>query len=332
MIQNPKISIIVPVYKAEKYLRQCLDSILEQTFEDWECILVDDGSPDNSGSICEGYAKNDPRFRVIHKENGGVSTARNEGLKQTNGEWVYFIDSDDTLYPDALYTFSTMIGDSVDAIMAGYIVLQEYYDKITLKQTSFVYSQKSVHEALKEMFKPTDFYYQGYLWCKLFKKSIIINHSLKFHEAIYYNEDRLFIVEYLCKCVNRIAYTTKPVYGYVDRSSGAMNSLKQNYNSKFVTDFAAYCKMYDVISSFTNDIQLISYVKEGISHSFQQNMRLMEKFHEFNKEGFVYMRKEMYKTGGMKFLILSPIRTFVANILRIFWPSVIVKQKFNKNK
>ena len=92
---NPKISIIVPVYKVEKYLHRCLDSIVNQTFTDWECILIDDGSPDNSGIICDEYAQMDRRFKVIHQENKGVSAARNAGLDVAKGEWIGFVDSDD---------------------------------------------------------------------------------------------------------------------------------------------------------------------------------------------------------------------------------------------
>ena len=99
---NPEISIIIPVYKAEKYLRRCLDSVLSQTLSNWECILVDDGSPDQSGAICDEYAAKDSRFRVIHKPNGGVSSARNEGLDTAKGEFICFIDSDDWVGPKYL--------------------------------------------------------------------------------------------------------------------------------------------------------------------------------------------------------------------------------------
>lgn len=92
---TPKVSVIVPVYKAEKYLRKCVDSILAQTFRDFEVILVDDGSPDKSGEICDEYARKDPRVRVIHKENGGVSSARNKGIDEARGEYISFLDSDD---------------------------------------------------------------------------------------------------------------------------------------------------------------------------------------------------------------------------------------------
>lgn len=99
---KPEISIIVPVYQVEKYLNECIDSILAQTFTDFELILVDDGSPDNCPALCDAAAKRDSRVRVIHKQNGGVSTARNAGLDAAQGNWIAFVDSDDTAAPEYL--------------------------------------------------------------------------------------------------------------------------------------------------------------------------------------------------------------------------------------
>ena len=99
---KPEISIIVPVYQVEKYLNECIDSILAQTFTDFELILVDDGSPDNCPAQCDAAAKRDSRVRVIHKQNGGVSTARNAGLDAAQGNWIAFVDSDDTAAPEYL--------------------------------------------------------------------------------------------------------------------------------------------------------------------------------------------------------------------------------------
>ena len=101
-IGRPEISIIVPVYQVEKYLNECIDSILAQTFTDFELILVDDGSPDNCPALCDAAAKRDSRVRVIHKQNGGVSTARNAGLDAAQGNWIAFVDSDDTAAPEYL--------------------------------------------------------------------------------------------------------------------------------------------------------------------------------------------------------------------------------------
>ena len=99
----PKVSIIVPVFKAEKYLRECVDSILNQKFQDWTLLLVDDGSPDCSGKICDDYAQKDKRIQVIHKPNGGVSSARNYALELVESDWLTFVDADDCLYSNALY-------------------------------------------------------------------------------------------------------------------------------------------------------------------------------------------------------------------------------------
>lgn len=103
MKENPQISIIIPVYKAEKYLHDCLDSIAAQTFADWECILIDDGSPDSSGMICEEYAARDSRFIAVHQKNGGVSAARNAGLAIARGDWIGFVDADDGFIANRKY-------------------------------------------------------------------------------------------------------------------------------------------------------------------------------------------------------------------------------------
>lgn len=108
---KPLFSIITPIYKAEKYLYNCVDSILSQTYGNFELLLVDDGSPDNSGIICDEYAKKDSRVRVFHKENGGVSSARNLGLQHMCGDWVIFVDSDDMLYANALEILSQTINN-----------------------------------------------------------------------------------------------------------------------------------------------------------------------------------------------------------------------------
>ena len=97
-----KISIIIPIYKVEKYLQSCLDSVLAQTFKDWEAICVNDGSPDNSGKILTEYAKKDPRIKIITQNNQGPSVARNNGLKQANGKYIFFLDSDDFIHPQLL--------------------------------------------------------------------------------------------------------------------------------------------------------------------------------------------------------------------------------------
>ena len=117
----PKISIIVPVYKAEKYLNRCVDSILAQTFTDWELLLIDDGSPDRSGEICDEYAKKDSRIRVIHKENGGVSSARQRGQDEACGEYTIHVDPDDWVEPTMLEElYQKAKDDNADMVICDY--------------------------------------------------------------------------------------------------------------------------------------------------------------------------------------------------------------------
>ena len=118
----PHISIIIPVYNTESYLARCVDSILSQSFIDFELLLIDDGSTDGSGVICDAFADQDGRVRVFHKENGGVGSARNLGIDNAQGEWLYFVDSDDELMPDGLQVLVDGISEEVDMVMAGYEV------------------------------------------------------------------------------------------------------------------------------------------------------------------------------------------------------------------
>ena len=120
MNTTPKISVIVPVYNTEKYLHHCIDSILSQTFTDFELLLIDDGSKDSSGAICDEYAAKDNRVRVFHKENGGVSSARNLGLDNATGEWIAFVDADDYLAPSYLYDFVQNLSNDVKLLVCAY--------------------------------------------------------------------------------------------------------------------------------------------------------------------------------------------------------------------
>ena len=135
--QSPKISVIVPVYNVEKYLPRCIDSILSQTFKDFELLLIDDGSPDNCGKICDEYAAKDRRVRVFHKPNGGVSSARNLGLDKACGEWITFIDSDDYVavdYLEELVSFKINSGAELVAISTK---VGETEKSVTLSNNQF---------------------------------------------------------------------------------------------------------------------------------------------------------------------------------------------------
>lgn len=121
-VKNPEISVIIPVFNAEQYLDKCISSILNQTFSDWELILVNDGSKDGSGSICDRYAQEDPRVKVIHQENQGQAAARNHGIAQAGGEWLCFVDSDDMIHPQMLeLLYHAVVQGKADMSMCGYV-------------------------------------------------------------------------------------------------------------------------------------------------------------------------------------------------------------------
>ena len=243
------LSIIVPVYNAEKYLRQCLDSILNQSFQDFEVLLIDDGSKDGSGKICDEYVARDRRIKVFHQQNQGASTARNVGITHAQGEWIYFVDADDSLKVDALEYMTSLINEQTSYVMCGF----DEYDENGMQKFMVEPIQHTidVEQAIMEMFVPTGYYWQGFLWCKLFKSSIIRKNNLKFNTQITFNEDRLFSVEYLCHSVGKVAFSTIPVYNYSIHSSGLTASLSSKFNPLFITDLDAYVEIGNVLRKST---------------------------------------------------------------------------------
>lgn len=207
-MSSPLISIIVPVYNAENTLYRCVDSILQQTFTDWELLLIDDGSKDSSGDICDEYARKDSRIKVFHKENGGVSSARNIGLDNARGEWITFVDSDDWIVGDFLQTNN--ISYHEDLILYSYYVDEksvhsifslEHNNDVSLENIKFkLWLSKNFH---KGIFRT--------VWSKLFRTSIL--HGLRFDNNIRLGEDNLFLIEYLKK-ISSCRFVDTPFYIY----------------------------------------------------------------------------------------------------------------------
>ena len=212
------ISVIVPVYKVEKYIRRCVDSILNQTFSDFELILVDDGSPDNCGAICDEYAKKDSRIYVIHKENGGLSDARNAGIdwafENSNSEWLTFIDSDDWVHPrylDALMRAVERFG--TDIAICNYKEVEVFTDFDSLPELD-------ICAVNTEDFFVTQNTVATVAWGKIYKKSY-------FHKTRYpfgkLNEDE-FITYKLLFQNEQIAFVQNPMYFYFQNTNGIMKS------------------------------------------------------------------------------------------------------------
>ena len=213
-MENPKISIIVPVYNVEKYIRRCLDSIAAQTFTDWECICVDDGTPDTSGKLCDEYAQKDSRFVVIHKENGGVSSARNVGLDAAKGEWICFCDSDDWVEKEMLeILYNASIENNAEVVVSGF--------RITDKHANY---QEFLPSA-GWLSMPRDF--QSYFnapWGKLYRKAIILENKIYFPEGITLAEDLYFNFN-IFFTYKRIFGIDKPLYNYFQSHSSCMHTI-----------------------------------------------------------------------------------------------------------
>ena len=216
---NPKISIIVPVYNVERYLRQCIDSILAQTYKDFELLLIDDGSPDNSGTICDEYAKKDPRIRVFHKPNGGVSTARNLGIDNARGEYISFIDADDYVEPNFLEEMlNAMNRYNADLVCCGTWESVKPDGRYACIMKTDKDKKFTRNEMLIEVLAPDSC--GGAPFNKLYKASIIKSNQIKFPEDMKYWEDSSFAIKYTLHCT-QTAYISNVLYHYVANDTSA---------------------------------------------------------------------------------------------------------------
>lgn len=216
-----KVSIIVPIYNSELYLTECIDSILNQDFTDWELLLIDDGSSDLSGKICDSFASKDRRVRVFHRENSGVSVARNWGIFQAAGDYICFIDSDDMVTPDYLSSFWK---DTVntDLYMQGYQIVND--DKRVQDIVSFGEQGQIItkNEASVYMYAEEKHIFNS-PWAKLFKRQIIVDNQLQFDSRLSFGEDHIFSLQFLLH-VQTLAFVKKAGYLYVRRNQESLTS------------------------------------------------------------------------------------------------------------
>lgn len=240
----PLVSIIVPVHNAERTIERCINSVLNQKYKDFELILLNDGSTDNSGMICEAYAEKDKRIRVLNKENTGVSDTRNQGIAMAGGKYLQFLDSDDWITPDATELFvRTAAENECDMVIADFyrVIGERVSQKGSIEEEGMM---NRVEYAVNMMQRPADFYY-GVLWNKLYKRSIIEAYQLRMDSAISWCEDFIFNLEYVRH--TRTIYALKiPVYYYVKTKGSLVSqgiSMKKTIQMKR-TVFAYYNEFY----------------------------------------------------------------------------------------
>ncbi len=270
-INNPRISIIVPVYKVESYIKECIESILGQSFTDFELILIDDGSTDSSSEICDNYAQKDKRIVVIHKENGGASTARNAGLEISKGEYISFIDSDDFVSKDFLLELFKAI--------EGYDMSMCYY---------FDYANGSITKIGKGEYKvdSNQFWYLSLggangnvVWNKLWKKSLF--NAIRFKEGTIIEDE--FIRHYLiCSC-KKIHIIDQALYYYRKNPSSVMSVQKQFERRLIFLDVLIdRIKYSDIVS---NDpllnVSVCAFLLTSAKMNFLQRKIAKQKIKEF---------------------------------------------------
>jgi len=271
-MQNPLISIIVPIYKVEEYIKNCIDSIISQTYKNLEIILVDDGSPDNCGNICEEYSLKDKRIKVIHKKNGGLSSARNAGLDIASGEYIGFIDSDDWIEGDMYESlYNALVEHNADISVCGrYIVQGNRITTISDSEKAEVFTRR---EALSELVLDEYSGMKNFAWDKLYKKELFEN--IRYPEGKYYED--IFTTYKLFSLSNKIVDIKSPKYYYLlreDSICGTNDASKRydyylanieclEYIKNLEPQLAAMCdkQMFNRIHFCLNDILSLDYTK-----------------------------------------------------------------------
>lgn len=293
-MNNKKVSIIVPVYNVENYLERCVNSIINQTYKNLEIILINDGSSDNSPTICDKFAEIDNRIVVVHTTNGGVSSARNKGIDIATGDYVEFVDSDDYIEPNCVETLVNKIQDN-DLVICGYNLKNDKNTFVAFEEESvldFRINQKQFFKALKQFMinSPCN---------KLYKKELIttefdVNYSL--------GEDTLFNLQYLKNCHNIVLIKeVLYVYNYLNENSlvhTKINTLKdfKNYWNKIFKFSEDYFKGSDYIKEL-NAI----FIKSTMSQVINICLKNEYKYNEFKKVFNTYRNLEEIKQSLRNF-------------------------------
>lgn len=217
----PKVSVIVPVYNAEQFLPLCIDSILKQVFINFELLLIDDGSSDKSGPICEKYARQDKRIRVYHKSNGGVSSARNIGIEKAKGEWVAFVDSDDWVSENYL---SDMIDDIIDDNM---LIFHDLYEDLLINLEKKVVER----EDMVKYFVSHELMRKSGPVAKLYNNQILKQFNIQYPEEIHMGEDAIFILRYI-NHIDKIGLSDKKNY-FVRKHKGSLRTRYYDFTSEW---------------------------------------------------------------------------------------------------
>lgn len=314
MTSDLKISIILPVFNSEKYLRKCIKSIINQTYTNWELIIINDGSSDNSGNICNELSKDEQRISVIHKSNEGVSKARNIGLEQSLGDYVTFVDSDDFLEPFTLYTYIEEIRkNNSDIVKVGYY--REYknntQERVAINENVVLNNTWDLYRLLEKS------HYYSFLWNMCIRKTCISD--IKFDEKISWCEDHIFSYQCYLNC-RRMSILSIPCYHYIIHESCSLSDIKDPFviklanekerENKLLLNAGVYADVEEEIEDcYAYRLHRIISILYNFKHSYKER-------YWFSKECKIWTLK--YKEDKIFFSDLLPF--FIKDIiLRIFY-------------
>lgn len=299
--QSLLFTIIVPVYQTEKYLTKCIESVLTQSYQNWELLLIDDGSPDNSGVICDSYSQIDSRIRVFHKVNAGVSAARNLGLENSQGDYVLFLDSDDYLDENAIEICRDyIIKGNLDLFQFSIRGVTEDY-----KETP----QTTIRRKSTEVLDCQQYLKKGELMVcaggSCIRQSIIQENKIRFNEKVRLAEDQMFILSCISKS-RRIQFLDKSLYNYLYVNSPYSYRGKTTEILNTISVFNTYVKEYPEVEDYIN-FQIIQFVVRLIKNNDI-------KYHEI-KKAMNYKKISFHKNltfGGKCFCVLSIFNFYMA--------------------
>ena len=260
-----KVSIIMPVYNSEQFLRRAIDSVLKQDFYSFELILVDDGSPDNSGLICDSYAEKFENVKVVHKKNGGICSARNAGIEQAQGEYIGFCDNDDEYLPGLIReNYTLAIENDVDLMRYAKIKRLEKDDGRVWETIS----------KIQDMFISRDEFYKFYdnirkedtIWTGLYRRSIIEKYNIRFNENFRFgSEDLNFNLRFMKHC-QRLGFNSKPYYSWTQRDS---HSTSRNFKRDFLDKNMINLQL---------EYEFMTDICEGKVDNFEKNVFLINSY------------------------------------------------------
>lgn len=308
----PKLSIIIPVYNAERTLSHCVESVLSQRFSDFELLLINDGSTDLSLSICNEFAKQDKRVKVIEQENGGVSSARNKGLLQACGDWVTFIDSDDKICEEY---FSIFDYNPIEDLIVGSIYIETCKVLCTLEGPPIGVSGLTSYSFTESQLTNTLF---NGPCAKFYKRSIIVENNIYFDEDLYFGEDAVFVKTYLLY-INSYCSSNKIIYNYNDIGE----AIYKKYNKSFASILNYYGQINNLYKRLEyrynvrlsrNDVICMVY-NLAIENISSYGLRDWEYLHVFLSDSYVasvlHKRESIHISNIMKLARLDNKYLFI---------------------